>query len=249
MVILVCWVILFPFALYTSSRLLYRKKLSTKKIVAILSFPLGAIFYWIYIRLLVYKQSLFGTDIANDVSATEELGSHDEISEELLDVVDGPFRKSQNNTAASFKLPWECILTGGKLILIVIKTFVTNMITRLYIMLLFTIFFIIKHVKVQPFSNNLLNYMEASPLFILTAFCALNILPANSYMFPNYVSPFSKTMFETFMRIETVLTLVFSLVIGCCVAVWICMRIIQLIFWICGVIVKIIRVCTKLNPS
>ena len=252
-VAIICWVILFPIGLYSSSRLLHQEKISNKTFVAFLTFPLAAILYWIYSHLLTFKQNRFAAGSTDDALMAEEgdFQENRDISRKLLNVVEGPFRKAQtmdtNNNGS--KLLWESTLIGRRLILIVIKTFVTNTITRMYTMLLCTAIFLVHHMKVRPFSSNILNNVETGSLLMLTAICSLNILPAYNYIFPNFFPPFSKGILRTFARTETALTLVFPFLFGFCLSVLVCVRILQFIFWLFSMLVRMIYVCTKPKSS
>ena len=253
MLLIACWLILFPFGLYMTSWMLHRKHISAKVLVFLLTCPLGAIFYWIYVRYNTCRWS--NRELSDDASLIKISQEVDNLqaqatSDELLNVLEGPFRKSQGGCMdQNFKLPWEIMLITKRLILIVIKTFIFNVVLRLYIMLLVTVLFLIQHLIVRPFSDNILNYIEVGSFLMLTAICALNILPAYNYMYHNCDSPFSKTILIAFMRIETGLTLVFPFVLGCCLAVLLCVRMFQIITWLfCG-LVRIIHFCSKRKSS
>ena len=249
MFIISCWIISFPIALYCSSWLLHRRKMSNKMFLYLLIFPLGAILYWVYIQLHVYTKSEADKSLSERPEYLDG-SSADDISEELLNIIEGPFRKSQcSDRNNNFKLPWQSVLIGKRLVLIAIKMFVTNIVTRLYVMLLFTAIFLVHHILVQPFYTKLLNHIETSSLFMLTAICALNILPAFIYMFPYTVSPLLKTVLSTFVNIETALALIFPLILGCCLSVLLFGQIFHLLAWIGHALVRLILLCTKLKSS
>ena len=253
MLAIASWLIPFPIGLYTSSWLLHRKKISTKVYPISLIFPLGSILYWIYTQLMSDKQIetefLYGdseVDIPGEADGLDDC----KVSEELLDVVEGPFRKSRVTSSRNgFKLPWEAMLIARRLILIVVKTSTTDVILRIYIMLFFTVSFFWQHVRVHPFSGTVLNHLEAISLLMLTAICALNILPANSYMFPNFVLPFSQRLLKTFVNIETALMLVFPFVLGCCLVVLVCIQVLKCMIWLCSILVTLFWVCMKRKSS
>ena len=242
--IIAFWVVSFPFAICTSSWLLHRKKMSSSTFVCFLTFPLGVIVYWIYDRLLDWRKSK--TQLKHDLLFKDksENGASQQgtTAEELLNVLEGPFRISETN---QFKLPWQFVLIGRRLVLIMIKTFLTNIVVRLYVMLLCSVIFLVHHVKVQPFSSILLNYVETVSLLMLTVICGVNTLPAYNYMFPTLVSPLSERIQGGFTDIETGLTLVFPSVFGLCLTVLLCIRIFHFIMWLCSAFVWLIRSCKK----
>ena len=195
---LICWIICFPIALYSSSWLLYRNNISVTKFVLSMVFPLAAIFYWIYLRCCSSKLSEPLYEGNDQVAETPQEGidAQQITPEALFDIIAGPFRELKTNVRdKNFKLPWESVLVATKLILIFAKNFVFNTVVRLYVMLAFTVLFLIHHVEVQPFSNGSLNYIETGSLFMLSAICGLNIISAYNYMYPASVSPFSLKSF------------------------------------------------------
>ena len=251
MFIIACWVISFPVALYLSSWLLHKRKMTPKMFVGTLIFPLGAILYWIYIRFGVYKHSR--TELRNSAwskGQDQSDGSPDDISKELLDIVEGPFRKSRRNDRSSnSKLPWQTALIGRRLVLIVIKTFAADTFTQLYVMLLFTVIFLLQHILVQPFSRKVLNHIETGSLFMLTIICGLNILPAFIYTFPNTVSPLLQNILSVFLNIETALILTVPFVLGCCLTILICRKLFNFFVWFACTLIRTIHLCFKPKSS
>ena len=106
---------------------------------------------------------------------------------EILSVLLGPFRKRKgpNNVSSDAydKLPWESIFIARRLILIGLHTLITNPVTRLYIMLAFTVVFLLHHTLILPFSSQMLNHAETCSLLFLTSLCAMNLLPAYVYVY------------------------------------------------------------------
>ena len=246
LLIVICWVAPFPIALCMLYWLLHRKKMSIKMFVLLLVFPFAAILYWIFAR----KRT--GNNLSAHVAVTENPGEEEniqnELSKELLNVIEGPFRKSEpQKTDNSRRLPWQSVQIARRLVLITVKTFLVNMVVKLFVMLLLTAFFTIHHLKVQPFSNSILNHVETGSLLMLAVICGTNILPAYNYMYPLSVSPFSRELIGTFTNIETTLVLLFPLAVGCCLTVLLCVRFVQLIFWVYLTFVRMIRACVRLT--
>ena len=251
--LVVCWVAPFPVAIYISSWLLEKKKLSIKMFVLFLLVPLAAILYWLYNVSFCCKGSVIELE---DVSLTEQtqlddgLTVEEKVSGELLSIMEGPFRQSDPACIENkSKLRWESMLVARRLVLISIKTFITNTVTRLHVMLLLTVVFLIHHVKMQPYSSTILNYVETGSLLMLTIICGLNILPAYNYMFPKSVSPFSLKLVRGFLKIETALALVFPVIVGSCFLFLLCIRICQLTLWLCKIPFRIYRVWMKRKSS
>ena len=246
--IIVCWVVCFPFAIYTSSWLLHRQRMSCKMFLVSLTIPIVSVFYWLWIRLIsLWKTS--GTEFnRNSELQEEEINSEKQVLAEILDILEAPFRKKKagtNNRDKGFKITWESTLIIRRLALIFVKSFVMDTVVKLLLMLLLTIVFLVHHVHVRPFATTTLNYMETWSLLMLTIICGLNIVPAYIYTFPLSVSPFSGNLIKTSRNIETALTLVFPMITGCCLLVLLTLRLLQLIIWLCKVIYRMTSHCWK----
>ena len=247
--IVICWVVSFPISIYSSSWLLHKKMMSVRMFVVSLFFPCVAIMYWLHSHLRVSRKQP-GTELSDTCAVSEEHEERSslqkEVSQELLNVIEGPFRKSEStNHTNNYRLPWESILIARRLILIVIKTFVPDTVVRLYVMLLFSVLFLAHQVKVQPFSSTILNHVESVSLLMLVVVCGLNTIPAYNYMYPLSVSPFAQGLITAYSSIETALTLIFPAILLVFLTVLVCVRICQFISWLCGVIIRVIRICMK----
>ena len=64
-------------------------------------------------------------------------------------------------------------------------------------------------------------------------------------MYPISVSPFSQELIGTFINIETALVLIFPVAMGCCLTVLLCIRFVQLMFWLFVAFVRMIRACIR----
>ena len=246
--VIACWVISFPMALYASSRLLHKRKITSKNFVLSLIFPSAVIMYWLYIRLCNFKSSKeesreeSATPVAELESADDDSSQEGKISEVLLNVIEGPFRKSDEPMAdVNAKLPWESVLVARRLVLILVKTVVFNTLVRLSVMLMVTILFLIHHMKVQPFSNPVLNYIETGSLFMLSVICGVNTIAAYNYMYPLSVSPFFQSLSKTFSQIETGLTLICPTFLVSFITMLLGIRLLQGICWLCHKMFVIIR--------
>ena len=220
-ILIVCfWICPFPVAIYTASRLLGRNIVSTRTFIICLVFPLPAILYWLYIK--IFKQS-----------EVEEAGRdwtiRDNGIREILEIMDGPFRRSKDNN--KHRLSWESVLIGRRLVLIFIKSFVLNTFVRLSLMLLCTILFSFHHISVKPFSSGILNNTETLSLLMLIVVCFLNLVPAFDYTYPSFYVHV-QDLIRVQKQTESVVTLIFPYMLGLCVATLILIRIFRLLFWL-----------------
>ena len=164
---------------------------------------------------------------------------------DVLQIIEGPFRKLNVYTHQdkAYRLPWETVLIGRRLVLIVIKTFVINTFHRLCLMQFFMNLFIVHHIYARPFSNNSLNKIETISLSMLSIICFLNLIPAYNYAYPVHNYDHSEATIQIFKIIETCLNLIFPFLIGIIVVIFSGIRIFQFIFWLCGWFVRSIRFC------
>ena len=238
--VVLCWVAPFPIAIYASSRLLHNCLLSVRKFFICLLFPLPTICYWLYVRIWCLK-----------IDKTRSIDSPmtNKITHEVLNVLEGPFRKSNCvKESGKYPLSWESILITRKLLLILIKVFAIDTFLRLFLMLVCTVLFLIHHIYMKPFSSNLLNSIETIFLTMLLLIGLLNILPAYNYIYPTYSYVEVQGIIKILGNIETILNLVFPLFVLLLVIILMSIRCFQFICLSCQCFVKIIRYCKRICP-
>ena len=231
-----CWIAPFPLTIYASSQLLHVNMLSAQQFILCLLFPIPTIFYWLHLCCKNTKKEL---------EFVEVLG---EDAQNILQILEGPFRKRNvrdKDKYRAYRLPWESIYIGRRLVFIFIKTFVINTFLRLSLMLLCAVIFLVHHVQIKPFSSNMLNNIETVSLMMLSTIGFLNLIPAYNYTYPMYSYDHTQHAMQTLKVIETVLNLVFPIVIGLILAVFTCIRALQFMFWLCCCLVRFVRFCIK----
>ena len=84
-----------------------------------------------------------------------------ESVEEMQDLLEGPFRHHHGTVNnRKYRLSWESIFIGRRLILIFIKTFVTDALIGLYFMLFFMVSFVF------TFAHSLANFLILLSLYL-----------------------------------------------------------------------------------
>ena len=231
------WIGSYPVGIYTASWLLHTNKLATGRFLMSLLMPLPVIFYWIYIRISYHK----------DHTSRLDPNEQSDNGMDILDVLEGPFRKQigNKNISKNYRIPWESALIGRRFVLILIKTFVIDAIVRLYLMAFFTVVFLLHHIYVRPFSSNHLNTIETISLIVLVIICGLNIAPAYVYMNPTCVSSYIQGLLTMFQHIETILMLIFPVIIVCIGSILLGLRILQCVCWLVTSCMKLTRLCCK----
>ena len=196
---IVCiWIALYPVTIYASSWLIQRNHLSKGKYLLSILLPLPTILFWIFIRICYQKDN---TDRVDNTLL-------DPNTRQMLNVFEGPFRnyhgaKKNNN----YRLPWEAVHIGRRLVLIIAKTFINDVLLRLCLMLVSVILFAFHHIYVQPYSTKVLNNIETASLLMLIVICILNTVPGYIYMNPLCVSSYVRHLLITLRNLETVLLL------------------------------------------
>ena len=119
-----CWIFPFPVAICTTSNLLHNNIPPFRRLFCCLLFPMPTICYWLYICILHSQKD------GRELRASSVMS---QTSKEAMNILEGPFRK-RNCTEVSKQhpLPWESILIGRRLVLILIKAFIINTSVRLF---------------------------------------------------------------------------------------------------------------------
>ena len=234
-----CWVVPFPLAIYAASQMIHNRILSVSKLFPCILFPIPTICYWFYTCISSPKR--------NSQASSDSFIVNKSI-QKALETLEGPFRKMKGtNASTSLPLSWESIIILRKLLLISLKTFVIHTFFRLFSMLLCTALFLIHHVKVQPFSSNLLNIIESISLTMLIIIGLLNILPAYNYIYPTYFYVEIKGIIGTLSHIETIVNLAFPFIIILFLSIFTCIRFFQFLLLLYQAFVKLIRYCSRYN--
>ena len=232
---IVCiWIALYPVTIYASSWLIQRNHLTTGKYLLSIVLPLPTILYWIFIKIFHRKGN---TDRVDNTPL-------DPDTREMLNVFEGPFRNYNGaNKNNNYKLPWEAVLIGRRLVLIITKTFINDVHLRLCLMLVSVILFAFHHIYVQPYSTKLLNNIETASLLMLIVICILNTVPGYMYMNPLCVPSYVRHLLISLRKVETVLLLIVPFIVGTCICAFVIIRILQFVHWMLKICARVIRFC------
>ena len=234
--IICIWIALYPVAIYASSSLLYNNQLTKGKFLLSVLLPLPTILYWTFIKIRLRKDN---ADRVEDALL-------DQNTREMLNVLEGPFRKYHRTSKSNnYKLPWEAVLIARRLILIIMRTFINNVLLRLYLMQVSMILFGFHHIYVQPYSTKVLNNIETLSLLMLTVISIVNTLPGYIYMNPLLVSSNAQHLLITLRKVETALLLILPFVVGSCLCAIVAIRILQFLYWMFKICTRVIRFCFK----
>lgn len=161
------WVIPFPFLLYIGNKLLRMCKVTSTGFLCGILFP-----PWMVVcavkneRNQRYREAMY--------------------SKHMLFVMDGGFRK---NPEKNEYVMWECALIFRRLLLTAIVIFILDPITRLYVLLVPLFIFVTNHIRVWPYKDKFLNWLEFISLMLLCFLCSLNLFWSYFYISDITITP------------------------------------------------------------
>ena len=157
----------FVFVLFWGCYKLHNGSLSVAKFLLACCFPLPFLLYWLFLFLLCIKRNAARVD-----SATRKMSKR---SVEMT--LFGCFKRPAEGSTLS--LGWESVMIGRRLILILLKTFVSDPMPRLLIMSFLCVLFLLHHAISQPFRDVTANNLETISLLSLVLLGMVNMFFAS----------------------------------------------------------------------
>jgi len=161
LVIIVTWVVPFPFVLYVACRCLRTYLITPNEFLAVITFPPTIIYYLI-------RQCYLTNSVMNDQGVIE--------TENILAILNEPFQYTDQYK----KLIWEPVLIFRRLLLVVTATFITSSVKKLYPAGLLLFVFLVHDFIVQPFDSRELNFIQLFAVCLLMVLTLLNTFWAYS---------------------------------------------------------------------
>ena len=158
----------FVFVLLWGSFKLYDGTLSVGKFLLACSFPLPSFIHWVFISLPFCKAS----KPASEDSLQGQI-SKNSVERVLYD----SFKRPEDGGKLS--LSWESVMIGRRLILIVLKVFVSDPMPRLFIMSFCCVLFLLHHALTQPFRDGIVNAAETISLLSIVLLGMINMFLAS----------------------------------------------------------------------
>ena len=149
--------------LFWGSLMLSKDKLSAKEFLTSCAFPLPFLFIWLY-RYVFKKPSLHEFKLSWG-------NTHD--AEEIKKVLHDPFRPPCGDDYGT--LYWESVLTGRRFLLLTIRNFITDPLTRFICLDFACVVTLVHHLVSRPFRDRKANICEALSLMSLVAICTFNL--------------------------------------------------------------------------
>ena len=165
LIVLIC-VLFVPFVLilFWGPVKLFRASISVGQFLFACCFPFPCLLYWI-----------FASNTARNLETDLPTGEESKIIIEK--VIYGPFKRPDDG--ASLSLSWESVLIGRYLILIVLRAFVSDPMSRLLVMTFFCALFLAHHAFTQPFRDRIANMLETISLLSLVLLATVNVFFAS----------------------------------------------------------------------
>ena len=169
----------FVFVLLWGSFKLYSRTLSGWKFLFACCFPLPSLLHWLFNYLVARRvhsdrdeNSLTLRNSANDGTPSDQVTSN--FAEKVLY---DTFKRPEDGGRLS--LGWESVLIGRRLILIVLKAFISDPLPRLLVITFFCVLFFHHHAMTQPFRDSFANTVETISLLFLTLLAIVNVFFAS----------------------------------------------------------------------
>ena len=150
--------------LFWGSLRLNKNKLTAKEFLIACAFPFPCLLIWLF---RAYRKK--------DDQQLCNVGCVDD-AEEIKQVLHGPFRGGSSEDHGS--LYWESVLTGRRLILLVIHTFATDPIIRFVCLSCASVLILVHHLTVRPFRERKANICEGLSLLSLVVICMFSLAEA-----------------------------------------------------------------------
>ena len=139
---------------------LFRGTISVGKFLLACCFPLPCLLYWVLAPCIIRN-----TDHLNAASAQE-------TKMFVEKVIYDPFKRPE--AGGKLSLSWESVMIGRRLILIIVRAFVTDPMPRLVIMILLCVLFLLHHALTLPFRDGTANILETISLLSLVFLATVN---------------------------------------------------------------------------
>ena len=150
--------------LFWGSLRLNKDKVTAKEFLIGCAFPLPCLLFWMFRE---YRKK--GDQQMLNVGCVDD-------AKEIKQVLHGPFRAGSSEDQGT--LYWEGVLTGRRLILLVIHTFATDPTIRFVCLSCACVIILVHHLTVRPFCERKANICEGFSLLSLVVICMFSLTEA-----------------------------------------------------------------------
>ena len=149
--------------LFWGSLRLSKDKVTAKEFLIACAFPLPCLLFWMFREYRKDDQQMLNVGCVDD-------------AKEIKQVLHGPFRAGSSEDQGT--LYWEGVLTGRRLILLVIHTFATDPTIRFVCLSCTCVIILVHHLTVRPFCERKANICEGFSLLSLFVICMFSLTEA-----------------------------------------------------------------------
>ena len=167
---------------------LSKDKVTAKEFLIACAFPLPCLLIWFFRK---YRKK-------DDQQMLDAEKVHN--AEEIKQVLHGPFRAGSSEDHGT--LYWESVLTGRRLILLVIHTFATDPTIRFVCLSCACVIILVHHLTVRPFRERKANICEGFSLLSLVVICIFSLTEATLISHGIDATGPSKDLFSALQWIE-----------------------------------------------
>ena len=150
--------------LFWGSLKLSKDKVTAKEFLIACAFPLPCLLIWVFRE---YRKK-------DDQQMLDAEKVHN--AEEIKQVLHGPFRPGSSEDHGT--LYWESVLTGRRLLLLVIHTFATDPTIRFVCLSCACVIILVHHLTMRPFRERKANICEGFSLLSLVVICMFSLTEA-----------------------------------------------------------------------
>ena len=220
------------FVLLWGSIKLYSRTISVGKFLLACCLPLPFLLYWAYVSLLCKSKKC--NPAKNRLSSQLSRNSVERV---LYDCYKRP------EDGIKLSLSWEGVMIGRRLILVVLKAFISDPMPRLLTMSFFCVLFLQHHQMTQPFRDGIANTAETFSLLSIVVLALINVFFSSflslAVPFNDHFSPWWNACQVVEIVILSVVPAVFGLVLIAAVLSQLCRLTVVIcsflchLFWVC----------------
>jgi len=213
----------FVFVLLWGSFKLYSRTISVGEFLLACCLPLPFLLYWAYVSLFCEARNA-----ANQESPSSQL-SRNSVERVLYDCFKRP------GDGSKLSLSWEGVMIGRRLILIVLKAFISDPMPRLLTMSFFCALFLQHHSMTQPFRDGIANTVETISLLFILLLGMMNMFFASFVSLAVKLNEHFSSWWKACQVVEIAILCFVPFAFGLLVVIFIVSQVCRLLFhlWVC----------------
>ena len=221
----------FVFVLLWASFKLYSRTISIGGFLLACCLPLPSLIYWSCTSLFCKARTT-----SNEESPSSQL-SRNSVERVLYDC----FKRPEDGNKLS--LSWEGVMIGRRLILVVLKAFVSNPILRLLSVSFFCVLFLLQHAMSQPFRDGIANIAETISLLFIVLLEMINMFFASFLSLAVPLNDHFASWWNACQLVEITILCAIPAVFGLVLVVAVLSQLCRLTVAVCHFLCRVLWVC------